>query len=181
MTQGTARGRRAATSVNTPHESLSQAPEVNVSSALGSLARCSPDGPVWRGVDFEAIGRGDGQRRLERPGSEINFTDAYTVPAFGAALDAVWMAKIVGEHPQYGLHRLFCRKHRIDLPGEPAQVILWFELRGPGIYEFRSFADHRPNRAPFSGFVLVDLSGFVRELPCDVVNSVAACIPNPGE
>lgn len=145
------------------------------------IARCLPDGRAWRGVDYEANGRNGGVRRLERPGSEINFSDAYTVPAAGADEDAIWMAKIVGEHPQYGLRREFCRKHRVDLPGEPAQTLLWFELRGPGMYEFRKFSDHRPNGLPFSGFVLVDLSGFVCELPCDVVNTVAACIPSAAD
>jgi hypothetical protein len=81
---------------------------------------------------------------------------------------SAWIAKITGIDRAFDFQRVFCRKDK----SEPASGVLYFDMRGPGLYEFRDFCLVERTRKgtrnrKWSGFVVISSDGAVEHIDRD--------------
>lgn len=104
--------------------------------------------PEWMGV-------GGSPREIKWPGSFISAGGAWTEVGTGFSLRSVWLARVTGMHPIFGLRREFVALRRVESSDE-GRILAVFRGIEDGLYEFRNFGARQAADKAASGFFILD-------------------------
>ena len=94
----------------------------------------------------------------------ISLKKSFTRVRGGGHGNNAWIAKITGTDPQYTFARDFCEDDRSKLSNTGGSGSISFQMKGPGLYEFRNFCISSTSNWEWNGFVYIDDQGTVTEL-----------------